>query len=588
MLAPLPTPDEAQRLAVLRSYDILDTEPQEAFDRLARLAAKVVGTPIALISLVDSDRQWFKARVGLTLGQTPRCEAFCAHAINQDEPLVIPDAAIDPRFSDNPLVVGPPHVRFYAGAQLTSPSGHQLGTLCAIDVRPRHISEDQLRHLSDLAAAVVTTMELQRTLRTLEQRALTDDLTGLSNRVRLGQLLDAQCHTAPDAFVPFSLLYLGCDDLKEVNDTLGRETGDRLLRTLARALPEWVRPTDTAARVDGDEFALLLPATPEVAALTVADRVLESSTAIMLRNAWTVMLSIGAATFLAPPSSADLALSVAETAMHTAKLRGKRQIRAVRFPDTAGVARLPPLGVMQQALRSGIDRDELFLEYQPIVPIGPDTDAASARSVEALVRWRHPTLGVLPPLEFIPGAERSGLILPLGDAVLAMALRQMRAWIDAGSAPARVCVNVSALQLRAPDFAPGVLKHLDRMAVPPDRLMVELTEGTLIDGGGVVRDTLTALVGAGVRLAIDDFGTGYSSLRYLRELPVHTLKIDRSFITDIASNPRDVSIVAAIVAMARTLRLATVAEGIETEAQREVLARLGCDFGQGWLFGRPA
>jgi diguanylate cyclase (GGDEF)-like protein len=510
--------------------------------------------------------------------------AFCAHAIIQTAPLVVKDALLDPRFATNPLVTGPPMIRFYAGAQLRSASGHALGTICALDFRPRMVTPEKMRHLQSLAEAVVTTLELHRTMRDLVALASIDSLTGLANRTRLIRQLEAVIAGAPRAAGPFSLIYVDCDDFRALNDTLGHAAGDELLKTLAAALPYWVRDGDLAARVDGDEFAVLLPCADEAAAAAVADRILESGQRLMARNNWAVTLSIGAATFRNAPANGDEALAIAEGAMDEAKLAGKHQVHILQ--TSGATASAPPLsgGRLLRALRDGLGRGEIFLQYQPIEPLRP----GGVGFVEALVRWNHPTLGVLPPSSFIAAAERSGLILPLGSHILALALRRMRQWLDAGIAPARVCVNVSGVQIRDPGFAEGVLGALDEAGVAADRLEIELTEGHLIDGSAGILRSLTGLATAGVRLAVDDFGTGYSSLRYLRDLPVHTLKIDRSFIQDIVGSRRDASIVAAIIAMARTLELETVAEGVEVAAQRDLLRDMGVDFGQGWLFGRPS
>jgi diguanylate cyclase (GGDEF)-like protein len=574
---------ETERLEALRAYGVLDTEPEVAFDRLAQLAAEVMGTPVALISLVDADRQWFKARVGLDICQTSRDSAFCAHAINETDPLVVEDARLDPRFATNPLVLGPPMIRFYAGAQIRSASGHAIGTICAIDVRPRVMTPDKIRHLQGLAAAVVTTLELHRTMRDIVALASIDRLTGLANRARLARQLVAIIAERPRAPSPFSLVYVDCDDFCGLNDTLGHAAGDELLKSLATALPDWVRHGDLAARLDGDEFAVLLPGADEAAAAAVADRILRSGQILMARNNWAVTLSIGAATFRDPPANADEALAVAESAMDQAKLAGKDQIHILPTSETA--ATTPPLagGRLHRSLRAGLERGEIFLQYQPIEPL----KGCHGGFVEALVRWNHPTLGVLPPSSFIAASERSGLILPLGSHILTLALVRMRQWLEDGTAPSRVSVNVSGVQIRSSGFAEGVLAALDAAGVAADRLEIELTEGHLIDGSPGALRSLTDLAAAGVRLAVDDFGTGYSSLRYLRDLPVHTLKIDRGFIQNIAGNPRDASIVAAIIAMARTLGLETVAEGIEDATQRDLLTDMGVDFGQGWLFGRP-
>jgi EAL domain-containing protein (putative c-di-GMP-specific phosphodiesterase class I) len=236
---------------------------------------------------------------------------------------------------------------------------------------------------------------------------------------------------------------------------------------------------------------------------------------------------------------------------------------------------------LRRALRQAVADHDIRLHYQPLVAMAD----RSPTGAEALARWDHLTLGPQYPAQFIPAAEEMGLIVKLGAQVLDMALAQVRAWQASGHGAARVAVNVSALQLRDPDFAASVRRALARAGVAPAALELELTEGTRIDGGAHTSAALAELAAMGVSLAVDDFGTGYASLRYLRDLPVHKLKIDRTFICTVATDPRDAAIVAAIVAMARALGLTTTAEGVQTEAQYRRLREIGCDEGQGWLFG---
>jgi EAL domain-containing protein (putative c-di-GMP-specific phosphodiesterase class I) len=239
--------------------------------------------------------------------------------------------------------------------------------------------------------------------------------------------------------------------------------------------------------------------------------------------------------------------------------------------------------VLRQTLRQAIAKRQFRLHFQPVVNL---TDRRVI-GAEALARWEHPEHGLQSPAHFIPAAEETGQIVALGLQVLEMALHQVARWRDAGAGAPRVAVNVSGVQLRRPDFAPVVRRALQQAGVAPTLLELELTEGTLIDSGPQTLATLAELARIGVTLAVDDFGTGYSSLRYLRDLPVHKLKIDQAFVQNVAVDARDASIVAAIVAMARGLGLATTAEGVQTEDQYRRLREVGCEQGQGWLFGAP-
>ena len=582
-----PTPivsDETDRLAALRAYGILDTEVDDAFDRFTRLAAAVAEAPIALISLVDAERVWFKSARGLgAVRQVPRDLAFCAWAIAQDEPLVVPDATRDSRFASNPLVTGSQAMRFYAGAQLVTPGGYNVGTLCAIGHEPRDLSQAQLGLMKDLAGAVVTTMELYRAVREMRALAMTDPLTQLSNRAHFRSVVGVALEESRVNRRPFSVVYFDCDNFKAVNDVHGHATGDRLLQTLAAHLRDELTGDDTPARLGGDEFAAVLPARDQREAVGLANGILQSAAALMEQHGWPVTLSIGVATFRTPPPSVDRAIAFADAAMYDAKRRGKRHVNAVVLDDPDQQANGRATSLYENLDRAMIGH-QFRLFYQPIVSL----TSGEVTGVEALIRWDHPELGLLGPAAFIPYAERTGLIQGIGAEVLDLALARMARWRDQPWAPRYVAVNVSGVQVSDPHFVEVVVAALRRHGVSPCHLELELTEGTLIDSTPEVVDRLRKLGQMGVKLAIDDFGVGYSSLRYLRTLPVHKLKIDQSFVREVTENPRDATIVGAVVALARALGLQTVAEGVERPEQLGRLRELGCDLGQGWLFGHPA
>ncbi len=334
--------NEQLRLAALDAYQILDTDYDEAFDRYTRVAATLVGTPIAAISFVDADRQWFKSVYGMTLRQTAREHAFCAHTILGSLPLVVEDALQDPRFANNPLVIGEPWVRFYAGAPLLTPAGLSVGSLCTIDTRPRSISLEQSRGLADLADAIVTTLELYKTMREMKQLALTDALTGLANRVQFFRFLKASIAPLLRHGRPLSLLYLDCDNFKQLNDVSGHDEGDVMLRALAATLHHAVRSTDLPARLGGDEFAVILPDTGARTAMTVARRILQRTRELMTRHRWPMTMSVGLVTFLTPPSTADEALAAADQAMYCAKTNGKDRVHAVVINDRATLRVIEP------------------------------------------------------------------------------------------------------------------------------------------------------------------------------------------------------------------------------------------------------
>lgn len=324
---PIP-PDEPARLAALRSYDVLDTAGEANFDSITRLAAHVTGTSIALVSLVDTHRLWFKSYIGETSGiEVPREGSFCAHAITApDQPFVVRDARHDPRFADHPSISGPPYLRAYAGIPLVNPEGYALGALAVLDTVPRAFSESNLESLRMVAGAAMTTLELRRAMSRMRILALTDDLTGLPNRPAiLAELSRAIARQQRDAR-PFSLLYLDLDGFKQVNDRQGHAVGDQVLARLGAVLRCHLRPSDTAARIGGDEFAAVLVGGSAEDARRTAERVRAGIAEAMSLAGWRITASIGAVTFIDPPRDPAAAIIQADRYMYAAKQSGGNRV----------------------------------------------------------------------------------------------------------------------------------------------------------------------------------------------------------------------------------------------------------------------
>lgn len=322
--APLP-PNEAERLAALCSYDVLDTACESSFDDIAKLASVLTDCPIALISLVDSNRQCFKARIGVEVAETSREVSFCAHAIlRPDELMVVPDATLDPRFQDNP-VVDEMGIRFYAGAPLVNPEGAALGTLCVVDYVPRALTAAQQEGLGYLAGAVVNTLELRRAIRRARLFAMTDALTGIANRPALLDALKRAIALQQRHGTPFSLIYLDLDGFKRVNDQQGHCSGDDVLRKVAATLVSNSRTSDVPARLGGDEFAVLLVG-HDVHAAAAANRICAQVEIAMTRHGWPVTASVGAVSFRSAPADVEEALSAADGLMYKAKSAGKNRV----------------------------------------------------------------------------------------------------------------------------------------------------------------------------------------------------------------------------------------------------------------------
>lgn len=424
---------------------------------------------------------------------------------------------------------------------------------------------------------------------TVQRLALYDSLTGLYNRRAFQdrvQQAQAACQRTGEWA---ALCFIDLDNFKDVNDAFGHAAGDALLCEMARRLQATVRVEDTIGRLGGDEFVVLLEAlnTEQEQAAWRAQHVGEK-----LRQALEPPLlvdghelqatpSIGITLFHGTDEPVEDILRRADLAMYQSKAAGRN---AVRFFDPAMQARALTCATLQRDLRHGLRDGEFLLHGQPIVDV-----EARVRGQEALLRWQHPLRGMVPPVEFIPLAEQSGLILPLGQWVLEQACHVLAQWAgDPSRAHWSLAVNLSARQLRQPDFVISVLKALGASGADPRRLKLELTESQLLHD---VEDTIAkmqALSAHGIRFALDDFGTGYSSLAYLKRLPLSQLKIDRTFVRDLLDDPNDAAIARTILQLAKSLELEVVAEGVETAEQFEALRAMGCQRFQGYHFGRPA
>jgi diguanylate cyclase len=415
----------------------------------------------------------------------------------------------------------------------------------------------------------------------LRYQASHDALTRLANRQLFGERVQAALAAAHPDPGP-AVLLVDLDDFKTVNDTLGHAVGDGLLVAVAERLRHCVRPGDTVARLGGDEFAVLLEGARTDAVVEVAERILASLGRPVLAHGHKLLIqaSIGVANARSGEDAGEL-LRNADVAMYAAKERGKGGYVCYAAGMDAGILKQAELGA---ELRQALDGGQLHLVYQPIVRL-PDGRIVGA---EALLRWRHPTRGPVPPAEFIPTAERTGLIVPLGREVLRQACRQAAVWRRAhgDAAPATISVNVAARQLQEPGFAGEVAGALREAGLAPQRLVVEATETAVLKGGQVLA-TLHALHDLGVRLALDDFGTGQSSLGLLRTCPVDILKLDKSFVDGVTGAEQQAAVAAAVARMAQALGLDVVAEGIETGAQAQRLWDLGYRLGQGFNFARP-
>jgi diguanylate cyclase (GGDEF)-like protein/PAS domain S-box-containing protein len=734
MKAPL-SPNEAQRLNALHSYKVLDTLPEQDFDDLTFLAQQICQTPIALISLVDENRQWFKSKVGVSNTETSLDFAFCPYAIlHVDDMLIVQDAQKDRRFAKSPRVTGGPKIRFYAGAPLVTSDGHALGTLCVIDRVPRELNTEQQNSLRALSRAVIAQLELRRTLAmhrrmeeqlqtlnsSLEQKveartadlrisatafesqeslmitdaqgvilrvnqaftrttgytaeeivgqtprvlksgrhspefyrmmwetilrtgtwhgeiwdrrkngeiypiwlsissvkgddgvvshyvgshidiserkvaeekiqtlAFYDHLTGLPNRrLLLDRLQQALASSGRNSRLG-AMLLIDLDNFKSLNDTLGHDIGDLLLQQVTQRLGSCIREGDTLARLGGDEFVVILldlseqPIEAAAQTESVSEKILDvlRQSYQLNKHVYHCTASIGATLFNGTQQSMDELMKQADIAMYQSK---KADRNTMRFFDPKMQESITARVLLEDELREALRKKQFHLYYQVQV------DSSSRHiGAEALIRWMHPERGLVPPLEFIPLAEETGLILPIGLWVLERACSQLKAWEQNSLTRDLVlAINVSAKQFRQADFVAQIQAAVQLFAINPKLLKLELTESLLLNDIENTIIIMNSLNEIGVQFSLDDFGTGYSSLQYLKRLPIDQLKIDQSFVRDIATSINDKMIVHTIIIMAQTLGFEVIAEGVDAEEQRQFLLNNGCSHFQGNLFGRP-
>ncbi|GAB3260127.1 putative bifunctional diguanylate cyclase/phosphodiesterase [Chitinimonas naiadis] len=444
-------------------------------------------------------------------------------------------------------------------------------------------------------ALIVSVLDLRLEMRTavlassldeanqeLQHLALHDNLTKLPNRVLLADRLAQAIQRIRRDNGHFALMFMDLDGFKGVNDAYGHRIGDLLLVTVAERITRSIRAQDTLARVGGDEMVLLCSVNEPADAAAMAEKLtaLIRAPYMIDGHELRISVSVGIAMYPGDGEHQDELLSNADAAMYHAKAQGRD---AYRFFEASMNADMHRQLQLVQDLRQALARNELVLHYQPKfrAPAGP------VIGVEALLRWQHPSRGLVPPNDFIPLAEKTGLILSIGAWVLDEACRQMRVWRDAGRSDWTIAVNLSAIQFSHPSLIQTVRDALDRHGLEPAGLTLEVTETTAMRDADASLGILQILHDMGVRISIDDFGTGYSSLLYLKRLPASELKIDRGFVRDLARDTEDAAIVAAIVALGHTLDLKIVAEGVETADQQAFLTRLGCNALQGFLLGKP-
>ena len=437
-------------------------------------------------------------------------------------------------------------------------------------------------HEEEIACFVVDLSQHKQAQDKLNHLAYHDALTDLPNQVLFKDRLKQAIAYSRRSDQMHAVLLLNLDRFKTINDSLGYTAGDRLLQSVAQRLTSCVRESDTVARFGSDEFAVLLTQVSRAQdAANAARAIKEVLDQAFIFDEQEVFISTSIGISLYPHDDRDTAglLKAAGVALDRAKVEGGN---SYQFYTAGGTTRALKQLVLESNLRGALERSEFVVHYQPQVTI-PDFHLVG---MEALVRWKHPSLGLLYPSEFVALAEDSGLIIQLGDWVMRAACLQNKAWQDAGLAPMRLSVNFSARQFQQPAFISSVAEILKETNLDPRWLELELTESSIMKEPEQAIEKLHELKLMGIKVAIDDFGTGYSSLNYLKRFPIDTLKIDKTFVSDVCKDPHDTAIVRAIITLGHALDLTVIAEGVETQEQLQYLSSLGCDMVQGFLFSK--
>jgi diguanylate cyclase (GGDEF)-like protein/PAS domain S-box-containing protein len=515
-----------------------------------------------------------------SLTRLPRETTQAGYALRTRAPVVSEDLRTETRFNASTLVAN----GMVSGmGALIEVDASPYGVLSAHSTEPTRFDENDVNFLVAVANLISAAVERHRNEEVTRHAALHDPLTGLPNRTLVLDRLDRALARRRRDGTDVAMLMIDLDRFKIINDSLGHETGDQLLIALGSRLEDAVRSSDTVARLGGDEFVVICERPGGVRqVVALAERIAAAVSRPWQLGAGEHFLtaSIGIAIAEAQGDTAASLLRDADAAMYRAKHRGPGRYELF---NAAVRAQLLSRLRTETELRDAVDNGQLLLHYQPILDIASGMPVAT----EALVRWEHPRHGLIPPLDFIPIAEETDLILQLGHHVLERACAQAAVWQQRFGTPLQMFVNVSGRQIAKADFAAEVAQLASASGIHPGTLAIEVTESVLIDETGASVDVLESLHSHGLRLLLDDFGTGYSSLSYLRRFPLDGVKVDRAFIDGLGDGPEDLAIMRAIVEMCDVLGLPVVAEGVESECQLRHLRELGCQNAQGYLLCRP-
>lgn len=577
MLAPYPPlpMNELSRQRLIDAHPCLVEGNSDSFlDEVVKIAALYFNTPICLITILDRKRQWFRARLGTDLQETPRADSFCAYSVAIGESVEVCDAQLDERFRCNPLVTGEPGIRYYAGVPLVLDDGLVLGNLCVIDTQPRPaMSATDMTMLQQIARLAVTRLEEMRAA------AFIDGASGLYNHAKL----DADINDALDSGDSPMAVAIELLSPAQLNDML-KSLGFDFLTDFTLRLKAKLRALLPASwelyKISALRFACAVPGNQVEQISAVFATLVEAFSKPVHCQELPVLPQLGIGMLrLKPGEVPEDWMRLIVCAADEARISGRGWAYYDEQMDAAQQRSIRLLNDLADAVRAD---DQLRLVFQPRV----DLNTGACLSVEALLRWTHPTLGEVSPAEFIPLAEKTPLIHAVSFWVINQAVSQIDAWRQQGL-DLKVAINVSAEDLNNDHLTDEIVRLLGRNDLQGSCLEVEFTESALVGDFSVVLTQIERLKAMGVEIAIDDFGSGYSNWSYLRDIPADTVKLDRSFMDDLQPGSKDWNIVRALISLARELGQRVVAEGIETEHTLKVIREWGCQEAQGFYISRP-
>lgn len=570
--APL-TADEAIRLAKVADLCPFESNSDEVFDKVVSIAAEFFDAPISLITIVERHRQWFRARVGIDVSETPRETSFCAYSVLTKEPLEVLDARLDDRFKDNPLVTGPPYIRYYAGAPLMTEDGLSLGSLCIIDTKPRSAMNKREKSMLVYFAELV----MMRIIG-VRVRNFVDQPTGLFNRLRLEEDIREILRSGKTS----QLVAIDVLTPKFLNDmvkALGYSFAQDLVLAIKDRLLKFLPEHCHLYKVSPTRFGYISPGSRPLAQL--CSPIVEDFEEPIDCDGIPILMQVGVGVLALENKNQltqDWLRLVVSTADYARDCKTGWAGYESKF-DEAHQRAFMLLSYLSNALKCN---DQLWLMYQPQI----DLKTGQCTCVEALLRWTHPVLGLVNPAEFIPLVQKTALMQPLSEWVLQEVIRQAKVWQLEGRT-FRTAMNITVSDLESSTFVDRTEGLLDAFGLEANKIEIEFTESEVITNAAEVSIQLQRLRNLGMEISIDDFGTGYSNWTYLRQIPATTVKLDQSLTARLNEDEKNQRLVKTLVELADRLDYRIVAEGIETEEVLRLVKEWGCTEGQGYLFAEP-